>query len=423
MVSLRVAGLYLLFSALWIGLSDAVVHRIAGDRDDVTRIQTFKGWGFVLVTFFLLWALIRQALRSSVDATAQSQRTNAELEMILDSLPVILWTADNDLKITSSRGRALSDIGRKPNEDVGRQVRDVVAALDIQSPLLKAVESARDGETVSYVTERGGKHYETVMTPLLSAKGIRQGIVSFTINVTERQNLLDQLKKSAADRDRLLNHLVRAEKDERERIASGIHDDSIQVMTSAAMGLDLLIQRLEDAQSRAMAERARASMSEAIQRLRTLVFDLKPVDLDRHGLAVALRGVLEQFHARADFEYEVSDRVIRGLHSHTRYAMFQIAREAIINACKHSSPSKIKVEIEEEGDGARVAICDDGVGFDPATSRSDRRHFGLNEMAQRAEVAGGWFRLSSEVGKGTTVEFWVPLTNPELQSPVDEVTV
>lgn len=423
LVSLRVAGLYLLSAALWIPLSDAAVNRIADNTADLTRLQTIKGWSWILLTSVLLYMLIQQALRASVESAARAQQTSAELETIMDSLPVILWTANKDLVLTSSRGKALADIGRKPDQDVGRNVKDVVAGVNRESPLLTGIEAVLDGQVLSYESELNGKRYDTVVSPLLSTDGAQLGILSFSIDVTERHNLLEQLRRSAADRDRLLNHLVRAEKDERERIASGIHDDSIQVMTSAAMGLDLLIQRLEDAQSRAMAERARASMSEAIQRLRTLVFDLKPVDLDRHGLAAGLREVLEQFHARADFEYEVQDRVIQGLNSHTRYAMFQIAREAIINACKHSSPSKIKVEIEEEGDGARVAIRDDGVGFDTSTSGSDQRHFGLNEMAQRAEVAGGWFRLTSEVGKGTTVEFWVPLVNPELQSEVDEMSV
>lgn len=423
MVSLRVAGLYLLSAALWIPLSDAAVNKIADNQADLSRLQTIKGWSWILLTSVLLYMLIQQAMRSNSGAAARFQRNNAELEMILDSLPVILWTADNDLVITSSRGRALSDIGRKPNEDVGKEVRDVVADLEVSSPLLKSVESARKGETVSYVTERGGKHYETVMTPLLSEEGIREGILSFTIDVTERQALLDELKRSAVDRDRLLKHLVRAEQDERERIASGIHDDSIQVMTSAAMGLDLLIQRLDDAETRGMAERSRSSMGAAIQRLRTLVFDLKPIDLDRHGLAAGLRSVLEQFHAQADFEYEVPNHVIEGLAPHARYAMFQIAREAIVNACKHSSPSHIKVEIEEEDSGARVTIRDDGIGFDTDRSRIHGHHFGLSEMAQRAAVAGGWFRLSSEPGQGTVVEFWIPLTDPELGSEPEEVVV
>ena len=411
LISVKVAGFYLLAAIVWIPLSDALIEGLADDRAQLTRLQTIKGWLWVFLSAVLIYVVIQQALRSRSTSDVQLQRANAQLEMILGSLPVILWTADKDLVITSSRGKALADIERKPNQDVGRSVRDVIAGMDVATPLLDAAEAALDGKTVTYTVEQGGTHYETTIAPLRSERGDQEGIVSFTVDVTERQLLLDQLRHLVAEREKLLKHLVQAESDERERIASGIHDDSIQVITAAAMGLDLLIQRLDDEESRAMAERSRASMGDAVQRLRRLVFDLKPVDLDRYGLAVALRSVLEQFHGKADFDYEVPEHIIKGLDPRIRYDMFRIAREAIINACKHASPSMIKVGISEENNGTRVCIQDDGVGFDPlANGSDDRRHFGLVEMTQRAELAGGWCRVASEIGRGTTVEFWMPLT-------------
>jgi signal transduction histidine kinase len=417
LISVKVAGFYLLAAVVWIPLSDAVIERLADGPAELSRLQTIKGWAFVLLTSILLYVLIRQALRSRSSSDASLQYANAQLEMILNSLPVILWTADSDLVVTSSRGKGLAEVGRKPNQDVGRNLREVISDMAVSTPLVGAAEAAVKGKTVNYMVEQEGTHYESTIAPLLSESGDQVGIVSFTIDITERQALLEQLRRLVADRERLLKHLVRAETDERERIASGIHDDSIQVITSAAMGLDLLIQRLDDEESVAMAERSRAAMGEAIARLRRLVFDLKPVDLDRYGLATALRSVLEQFHAHADFDYEVPERIIRGLDPRVRYDMFRIAREAIINACKHSSPSMIRVAITEESEGARVCIQDDGTGFDPSSVGTDRRHFGLVEMSQRAELAGGWFRVSSEIGKGTTVEFWMPLVeDPEVDA-------
>jgi two-component system NarL family sensor kinase len=73
-----------------------------------------------------------------------------------------------------------------------------------------------------------------------------------------------------------------------------------------------------------------------------------------------------------------------------------------MNAVKHSGAKHIRVSLHPAEDGARLSIADDGVGFDPEQG-SPEGHFGLTMMRERAQVAGGTFRVETAPGEGSTV--------------------
>jgi hypothetical protein len=92
------------------------------------------------------------------------------------------------------------------------------------------------------------------------------------------------------------------------------------------------------------------------------------------------------------------------------FVLFRIAQEALTNIRKHAPEgTRIDVVIEQRDHGYALTVSDDGVGFDRAgTPDSPEGHFGLTSMRERADGAGGWCRIESAEGRGTTVEAWVP---------------
>ena len=87
--------------------------------------------------------------------------------------------------------------------------------------------------------------------------------------------------------------------------------------------------------------------------------------------------------------------------------LYQIAREGLHNAAKHSRASLIRMTLSSEGGMARLSVADDGMGFDPATVDTEF-HFGLQLLAERVDGAGGILHLVSELGVGTTIVVSVP---------------
>jgi signal transduction histidine kinase len=141
--------------------------------------------------------------------------------------------------------------------------------------------------------------------------------------------------------------------------------------------------------------------------LRNLTFELHPPMLDREGLAGALRVHLEQMREDAGTQFALESEVTGPPSAETSAIAYRIAQEALTNIRKHACAQHITVRLRSDGHALVVRIEDDGRGFQ---GRPDEPgHLGLVSMRERAEMAGGWFRLESHDDRGTTVEFMLPI--------------
>lgn len=216
------------------------------------------------------------------------------------------------------------------------------------------------------------------------------------------------LRTAGQEHRRLLVNLVRAQERERMRVAAGIHDDSLQVITAAALRLQQLRRRLTDPESLKILSRLEETIRLAAERLRHMMFDFRPLALEQEGLTSALHVYLDQMQAETGVAYELDSDLEEEPPEETRVVIYRIAQEALMNVRKHARASRVRMRLRSVNEGYHVQIVDDGVGYDPLQVESTSGHLGLTLMRDRAEVAGGWCRVESAPGAGTTVEFWVP---------------
>jgi signal transduction histidine kinase len=99
----------------------------------------------------------------------------------------------------------------------------------------------------------------------------------------------------------------------------------------------------------------------------------------------------------------------------TAITIFRICQEALSNVRKHAGATRVDIALTSTDGGTLTEVRDDGRGFpDPATGHPNR-HFGLIEMRERAETAGGWWSVDSVPEEGTTVRFWLPNALAEVE--------
>ena len=91
------------------------------------------------------------------------------------------------------------------------------------------------------------------------------------------------------------------------------------------------------------------------------------------------------------------------------FVLYQVAREAMLNASRYSKSSVIRVELFPEANELRLFVSDEGLGFD-ADRIDAQNHFGLQFMKERIEAIGGRLTIDSRLGKGTVVGVSVPVT-------------
>jgi signal transduction histidine kinase len=208
----------------------------------------------------------------------------------------------------------------------------------------------------------------------------------------------------------LLSRLVSAQEEERQRIASDLHDDSIQKVTAAHMRLEILAMAHPELADDEGFAKAKATVRSAIESMRHLMSELRPYVLDRDGLGPALRQLLEEdFGSDESPAYGLSDSLSSQPPEVVRVVLFRIAQEALTNVRKHAEAACVHVDLREELGSYLVTVSDDGAGFD-SRNQSARGHFGLTSMRQRAQLAGGTCSVQSSLGRGTTVEARLPMS-------------
>jgi PAS domain S-box-containing protein len=235
-------------------------------------------------------------------------------------------------------------------------------------------------------------------------------------DVTERREAEDELwrtvetlRKTDEQRRKLLTLLASAEQKERKQLAEDLHDDSIQVITAAVLRLQVVTRHLASDPDRvAELGELEATLRHALERLRHVSFELRPPALDLEGLVPAIRVYLEKLLEEHGVRFDLVDRVDVDPPLETRITAYRIAQEALANVRKHADAQRVHVLAEHHDGGVRLRIQDDGRGFDQSTGTTVPGHLGLVAMRERAELAGGWWKLRSAPGAGTTVEFWLP---------------
>ena len=235
------------------------------------------------------------------------------------------------------------------------------------------------------------------------------------LDITERKEAeeklrwsLDVLRRTLQQRRELAARLETAQEEERRRIAADIHDDPIQVLSAVDMRLQMLAQDPSHATSAEIAS-IEHDMRAAIERLRNLLFELRPAALERDGLAAALRLYIHHTARTTGWTGDLHDALEREPSPDARVLLYRIAQEAVINARKHASAGHVSIALATAGEGVTMRVTDDGVGFEPDLASPRPGHLGLSTIVERAELAGGWARVNSAPGRGTTIECWLPV--------------
>ena len=237
-------------------------------------------------------------------------------------------------------------------------------------------------------------------------------------DITERVRAEEEVRESLArlratdeQRRRLLERVVAAQEEERRRIAADIHDDSVQVMSAVGIRLESLQRMMEDDRAHRAVEQLQDTVSAAVDRLRQLMFELRPAALDREGLVPALRTYLERVGSETGLSYTLHNNLVAEPPEPTRLALYRIIQEAVTNVRKHAHATEVTVSLDPRDGGTLVRVVDDGRGFDGLNGIGSRPgHLGLSAMREQAEMARGRFHLRSRPAGGTTVEVWVPAT-------------
>ncbi len=230
----------------------------------------------------------------------------------------------------------------------------------------------------------------------------------------ERLDALERIQEELTAREvlrrELLRHTVRAQEEERSRIARELHDETSQVLTAFSLDLATLRTVICDrAEVNTLVTRLQDLSKQMSQGLYRLVHDLRPVQLDDLGLVPALE-YLKDDSAPAGLEVGIKIQgKVRRLDSVIETVLFRVAQEALHNIIRHAQVGQAQITLVYQPQEITLKVEDFGAGFNPVQSFAPPRGWGLAGMRERIESVGGTLAIESEPGKGTIVEVAVPV--------------
>lgn len=226
---------------------------------------------------------------------------------------------------------------------------------------------------------------------------------------TLRQSLLaaDASRDLEARREalrRVDERIAQERADERDRVASALHDDVLQRIFDVTVRAHVIrecYRRGQLLELEVAVPELIASAEQAAQEARDVIHGLRRSPIGHAGLIETLSLLVA--HIEEESRIKIVSELIHdpSLQPNIELTIYQIAREALVNAAKHSHADTIWLALSRHGAGVELTVLDNGIGFD--VTRRKTKHFGLEVMSERAEAAGGSLLIESSPGNGALV--------------------
>ncbi|MEQ1803940.1 MAG: PAS domain S-box protein [Burkholderiaceae bacterium] len=340
------------------------------------------------------------------EALAESE---ARFRAVMRDAPVGILVIAKDRRIIDANQRICEVLGYPKATLVGMSIRDITYFEDwpanaaLATPM-EAGELQNFALEKRYVCSDGGIVWARLSVAAVSdAMGRHLYRISVIEDITERRQAEARLQQYAAQVSALSGRLLRAQEDERHRVARELHDEVGQVLTAVQMALATVDRQAGGESRHSPLATAKGLVGNAIVRLRTLWHELRSPVLDELGLSAALHGLCTQHERLSQMTVNLDIACDpRTFSRHLTEAVYRVCQEALTNAARHSQASCVEVSLGRCADTVTLQVRDDGVGFDATLTGSTDR-LGLVGMRERVKLLGGVLQVDSAPGAGTLI--------------------
>ena len=349
----------------------------------------------------------RSARRQAEMTSADLKASDARYRHLFESSPVSVLFLDSTGLVLEGNAPATRLRHEGGGSLKGTHLADLIGAENADE-LLKESDNAVSGkDTIAVRTSTGHTIYLKPILRRISGAAGKAAVQLVLRDVTEERNQRAGLKAYAAS-------VIRAQEEERQRIARELHDETVQAVVLLCRQLDVVEEQADNASPNTKQElrMARTKAERVVRGLRDFATSLRPPLLDDLGLVASIRKMLSDLGDRCAVEVRL--RVVgeaKRLLPDAEIGLYRIAQEALLNVERHSGARNVTVTIAFGECEVTLEVVDDGGGFSEPSSPdhlASAGHLGLIVMQERAGLLGGRLALASSPGRGTQVTVVVP---------------
>jgi PAS domain S-box-containing protein len=347
-------------------------------------------------------------------AEEAARRSERELREVLESIPVIAWTARPDgtneyvnllwesytglsEKRTSGHGWKLA----VHPEDAAKMVPTWLEAVRTGAPFEVETRYRRADGTFRWFLVRA--------VPLLDDDGVIVRWYGVNTDIEDRKRAEQALRVSAESLQSLSRRLLEVQEEDRRHLARELHDEFGQLLAAIKLHLHAARAKAGEA-ARPSLDESVALLQRAGEQVRSLALELRPAILETAGLGGTLRWLARQHEQRTAIATEVTGQWSE-VGGDVAIACFRVVQEALTNVARHAGARQVLIELGEDESGRRLTVRDDGEGFDVTWALEHapgRGHLGLLGMRERVEILGGTLQIESGPGTGSRLTVHLP---------------
>lgn len=379
----------------------------------------------------------------------ENELTNAWLSAIVEGSDDAIISKDLNSIINSWNNSAERIFGYATEEAVGQPIT-IIFPEDRIDEEDEIINRLKRGEQIDHF-ETKRKHKDGALldisltiSPIKDVDGNIVGVSKIARDITKRKvaerklkSINETLEKRVRERTKklhsyqqqlrsLASQLNKAEDQERQRLASELHNKLGQLLAVAKMKAgSLLHKNLPDQLAREM-EELKQVVDDALEYNQNLMSELKPPPaLDKEDVTELILWTVEQVEKQGLNIKIKNEGYSKPVDKELRTTLHQSVRELLQNVLKHADTNEARVTISAEQGDVKVTVEDKGKGFDLtddlAHGPTEYGGFGLFNIKERMDWHGGSFEIESELGKGTKATLYAPLKEKEKRSEADEV--
>ena len=356
-----------------------------------------------------LFTVIMRDISERRRAEQAIRESEQRFRLVANTAPVLIWMSGTDKLCTYFNKPWLDFTGRSIEAELGNgwaegvHPEDLGRCMDTYAQAFNRREEFR----MEYRLRRNDGEYRWVSdkgVPRFNAERSFAGYIGSCIDVTDHK-LAEEALSSVSRK------LIEAQEKERTRIARELHDDFGQRLALLTIELEMLQQNSPDlsAEVRGRMGELRKQTSEIATDIQSLSHELHSSRLEYVGIAVAMRGLCQEFAERQKVEIDFKTH---GLPIHVppdiSLCLFRVLQEALHNAAKHSGVLHFEVRLWGTSNEVHLTVSDSGAGFDREAAKQSRG-LGLISMEERLKHLNGTFSIESVPKRGTTMHAHVPL--------------
>jgi PAS domain S-box-containing protein len=343
------------------------------------------------------------------NAEARRRESEDRFRLVANTAPVLIWMSGTDKLCTYFNQRWLDFTGRSLEDELGNGWAEGVHCEDLQRSLQIYSDAfdRRHRFTMEYRIRRHDGEYRWILdigVPRFNADGTFSGYIGSAIDITDH-------KKAEQALATVSGRLIKAQEEERHRIARELHDDISQRLAL----LSVELQGLGDARTKSAAE-FRDRTEQLLKRTAGISSDIHALShrlhsskLDYMGAVAAMRGFCGETAAQQGVEIDFGhSNVPSFLPRDISLCLFRVLQEGLGNAIKHSGVRHFKAELRGEPGAILLSICDSGTGFDPEAAMKNGG-LGLISMRERVALVKGTISIISMPMVGTEIRVRIPV--------------